>query len=62
MEGYKPASPEMTAGATRNSVEVCRRLWELGWGKGAEKVDVYTVNVPVGRSNSSSCDFSEDSR
>lgn len=47
MEGYKPASEELVAGGIKASCQVVQQLWELGWGEGAERVDVFSVNVPV---------------
>lgn len=47
MEGFKPASEELVAGGIKASCQVVKQLWELGWGEGVERVDVYSVNVPV---------------
>lgn len=51
MEGYKPPGQDLVDGAVRAACNVCKNLWELGWGddsiEGKDRVDVYTVNVPV---------------
>ncbi|BGP44781.1 hypothetical protein JCM10450v2_000595 [Rhodotorula kratochvilovae] len=47
MEGYKPPPQEFVVAASKLSCEVVRRLYEVGWGEGEERVDVYSVNVPL---------------
>lgn len=47
MEGYKPPGQELVDAAVQVSCDVIQRLHKLGWGEGANKVDVYSVNVPV---------------
>ncbi|GAA5892675.1 hypothetical protein JCM5296_003994 [Sporobolomyces johnsonii] len=47
MEGYKPASDDLVDAAVKVSCDVVKRLFELGWGEGPDKVDVYSVNVPL---------------
>jgi len=51
MEGYKPPPPEFLTAASALSYEIVKRLYEVGWGEGEDRVDVYTVNVPVRRSS-----------
>ncbi|KAM0793196.1 hypothetical protein ACM66B_000666 [Microbotryomycetes sp. NB124-2] len=47
MQHYKPPSQEIRDAATKLSVEIIKRLWEIGFGEGEDKVDVYSVNVPL---------------
>ncbi|KAK4703582.1 hypothetical protein P7C70_g2635, partial [Phenoliferia sp. Uapishka_3] len=50
MTGYKPPSSDLVDGAIKASCEVVKKLWEEGWsGENEEKerVDVYSVNVPI---------------
>lgn len=47
MEGYKPPGQNLVDAAVEVSCDVVQRLYNLGWGEGANKVDVYSVNVPV---------------
>ncbi|KAK4058077.1 hypothetical protein OIO90_000816 [Microbotryomycetes sp. JL221] len=47
MQHYKPPSQEIRDAATRVSVDIIKRLWEIGFGEGADKVDVYSVNIPL---------------
>ncbi|GAA5908221.1 5'/3'-nucleotidase SurE [Sporobolomyces salmoneus] len=47
MEGYKPPGKELVDRAVELSCMVIERLFKLGWGKGENKVDVYSVNVPL---------------
>ncbi|GAA6001781.1 hypothetical protein JCM10207_002317 [Rhodosporidiobolus poonsookiae] len=47
MEGYKPPAPEFVTAAVDISCKIVRRLVELGWGEGEDRVDVYSVNVPL---------------
>jgi len=53
MEGWKPPPQEFVEAATSVSRDVVERLYDVGWGEGDERVDVYTVNVPVRRLSSS---------
>lgn len=56
MTDYKPPTQDLVEGAILASCKVVKQLWELGWGEeGKDRVDVYTVNVPVRISSSSSC-------
>lgn len=51
MEGYKPPGDAIVDGALSSSCKVIKQLWELGWGQeGPERVDLYSVNVPVSTS------------
>ncbi|GAA5922345.1 5'/3'-nucleotidase SurE [Sporobolomyces koalae] len=47
MEGYKPPPQEFIDAAVGVSCDVVERLSRLGWGDGPNKVDVYSVNVPL---------------
>ncbi|GAA5870075.1 hypothetical protein JCM16303_001888 [Sporobolomyces ruberrimus] len=47
MEGYKPPGQELIDAAVQLSCDVIERLYKLGWGEGENKVDVYSVNVPL---------------
>jgi hypothetical protein len=47
MEGYKPPSQELVDRAVELSGQVIEKLFKLGWGEGENKVDVYSINVPV---------------
>lgn len=48
MTDYKPPTEDLVDGAILASCKVVKQLWELGWGEeGKDRVDVYTVNVPV---------------
>ncbi|GAA5838314.1 hypothetical protein JCM5353_006847 [Sporobolomyces roseus] len=47
MEGYKPPGQNLVDAAVGVSCDVVQRLYNLGWGEGANKVDVYSVNVPL---------------
>ncbi|KAM0756167.1 sure-like protein [Meredithblackwellia eburnea MCA 4105] len=47
MTGYKPPPQNLVDGAVKAACSVVKQLWEMGWGEGADKVDVYTVNVPI---------------
>ncbi|GAA5914782.1 hypothetical protein JCM8208_005700 [Rhodotorula glutinis] len=47
MEGWKPPPQEFVEAATNVSRDVVERLYDVGWGEGDERVDVYTVNVPL---------------
>lgn len=47
MEGYKPPGQNLIDAAVTHSCDVIERLYKLGWGEGPNKVDVYSVNVPV---------------
>jgi tubulin--tyrosine ligase len=38
---------EIVSGGIRESCKVMKKLFELGWGEGVNKVDVYSVNVPL---------------
>lgn len=40
-------TPEIVNGGIRESCKVVKKLYELGWGEGSDKVEVYTVNVPL---------------
>lgn len=50
MEGHKPPAQALVDGAMKASCEVVKQLWELDWGAGKERVDVFSVNVPVSSS------------
>ncbi|GAA6061696.1 hypothetical protein JCM10212_005988 [Sporobolomyces blumeae] len=47
MEGYKPPGQDLVDAAVKLSCDVIKRLYSVGWGEGANKVDVYSVNVPL---------------
>lgn len=49
MTGYKPPPVDMVEAGIRESCKVMQQLWNLGWGsvETGDKVDVYSVNVPV---------------
>ncbi|GAA6047348.1 hypothetical protein JCM3770_001900 [Rhodotorula araucariae] len=47
MEGFKPPPPEFVAAASKLSCEIVKRLYDVGWGEGANRVDVYSVNIPL---------------
>lgn len=48
MAGYKnPTPPEFVDAANVATCKIIEKLYAQGWKEGAEKVDVYTVNVPV---------------
>lgn len=48
MTHYKPPGKELVDAAAKVSCQLVQRLYDLGWGEGANKCDVYSVNVPVG--------------
>lgn len=47
MAGYKPPSNDLVEAATRISCQLIQQLWDIGFGEGTDKVDVYSVNIPV---------------
>ncbi|GAA5949640.1 hypothetical protein JCM3765_002737 [Sporobolomyces pararoseus] len=47
MEGYKPPGQELVDEAVTLSCAIIERLYKLGWAEGENKVDVYSVNVPL---------------
>lgn len=47
MEGFKPPGQELVDEAVTLSCRVIDRLYKLGWGQGENKVDVYSINVPL---------------
>jgi tubulin--tyrosine ligase len=47
MTGHKPPTQAILDGAVKSSCAVVKKLWETGWGEGASKVDVFSINVPV---------------
>ncbi|GAA5835188.1 hypothetical protein JCM11251_006639 [Rhodosporidiobolus azoricus] len=47
MEGYKPPPKEFVDAAVKESCKIVEKLCSVGWGEGQEKVDVYSVNVPL---------------
>lgn len=44
---FSPPTREVVDAAVRLSCDVIERLFKLGFGQGEDKVDVYSVNVPV---------------
>lgn len=55
MTHYKPPGKDIVDAAARVSCDVVKRLWELGFGEGENKCDVYSVNVPVSNVATSHC-------
>ncbi|GAA5976820.1 hypothetical protein JCM11641_000880 [Rhodosporidiobolus odoratus] len=47
MEGYKPPPKEVVDAAIKLAAQVVQRLVAEGWKDGEEKVDVYSINVPL---------------
>ena len=47
MTHYKPPGKELVTAAAKVSCEIVNRLYQLGWGEGPNKCDVYSVNDPV---------------
>jgi broad specificity polyphosphatase/5'/3'-nucleotidase SurE len=47
MGGYKPPPDALVTSGIEASCNVIKKLWETGWGEGKDRVDVYSVNVPV---------------
>ena len=52
MDGHKPPGADLVEGALKASCEVMKQLWEMDWGEGLERVDLFSVNVPVRLSTS----------
>jgi 5'/3'-nucleotidase SurE len=51
MSGYKPPSGDLVEAATKLSCQLIEQLWEVGFGEGHDKVDLYSVNIPVSESH-----------
>ncbi|GAA5849970.1 hypothetical protein JCM8547_000967 [Rhodosporidiobolus lusitaniae] len=47
MEGYKPPPKQFVDAAVKETCKIIQRLYDLGWGEREDKVDVYSVNVPL---------------
>jgi tubulin--tyrosine ligase len=48
MAGYKNPTPtEFVMAANEATCKIVKKLYEEGWKEGGEKVDVYSINVPV---------------
>ncbi|ORY86724.1 survival protein sure-like phosphatase/nucleotidase [Leucosporidium creatinivorum] len=47
MTGYRPPGKDLISAAATASCKVVKRLYELGFGEGENKAQVYSVNVPL---------------